>query len=148
MTTSWAGNGLSERLTDGAGLVVCRMYHSGSEAIFGYAKNILTGHGSSPPLLLLSTLFHLTLFIAPWLWLAVASVQSQASWRVGWPWWPILLILSGILIRGMTAYSSGQRIHDSLWMPISVLLMSWIAIQALWWQVRYGGPQWKGRTLQ
>ena len=48
----------------------------------------------------------------------------------------------------MTAYSSGQRIYDSLWMPLSVLLMSWIALQALWWQVRYGGPQWKGRTLQ
>lgn len=141
-------NGGKLRMADGASLVVCHMYHSGVETVFGYAKNILAGHGSSPLLLLLSTLFHLTLFVAPWLWLAVGSVQSQASWHMGWPWWPILLILGGILIRGMTAYSSGQRIYDSLWMPISVLLMSWIAIQALWWQVRYGGPQWKGRTLQ
>lgn len=136
------------RMADGAGLIFCHMYHSGIEAISGYAKNILAGHGSSPFLLLLSTLFHLTLFVAPWLWLIIGNnFQSQAGWHMGWPWWPLLLILAGILVRGMTAYSSGQRIYDSLWMPLSVLLMSWIAIQALWWQVRYGGPQWKGRTL-
>jgi hypothetical protein len=31
-------------------------------------------------------------------------------------------------------------------MPISVLLMTRIACQSLWWHWR-GGPQWKGRIL-
>jgi hypothetical protein len=32
-------------------------------------------------------------------------------------------------------------------MPLSVFLMTLIAAQALWWQIRLGGPLWKGRVL-
>lgn len=138
------GSGLRLRMADAAGLVLCRMYRSSREVFKGYAKNILAGHGASIMLLLLSTLFHLLLFIGPWLWLA-AGVDGLLS--TGWPGWPLALILLGLLVRGMTAYSTGQRLHDSLWMPLSVLLMTGIALQAIWWQIRYGGPQWKGRSL-
>jgi len=137
-------SGLQLRMADGAGLIACRMYHNWQETYPGYAKSILAGHGSSPLLLLLSTLFHLTLFVGPWLWLILASVDSLSA---GWPWWPLALGLVGILVRGMTAYSARQRIRDSLWMPFSVLLMTGIALQALWWHWHDGGPQWKGRQL-
>jgi hypothetical protein len=33
-------------------------------------------------------------------------------------------------------------------MPLSVLLMSLVAAQALWWQLRFGGPEWKGRRIR
>lgn len=137
-------NGLRLRMADGAGLVVCHMYRSDREVFDGYAKNILAGHGSSVMRLLLSALFHLLLFVGPWIWLISGAAGPRLP---AWPWWPLTLILLGLLVRGMTAYSSGQRIHDSLWMPISVLLMTRIALQAIWWQVRYGGPRWKGRVL-
>lgn len=137
-------SGLCLRMADAAGLVVCRMYRSSQEVINGYAKNILAGHGASIPLLLLSTCFHLLLFIGPWLWLAAGF---GSFFQTGWPWWPVGLILLGLLVRGMTAYSTRQRLYDTLWMPLSVLLMTWIAGKAIWWQLRYGGPQWKGRSL-
>jgi chlorobactene glucosyltransferase len=136
--------GLRLRMADGAGLVACRMYHSWQETLHGYAKNILAGHGSSMLALVGSTLFHLLLFVAPWLWLIAGGV----GWRQpGWPWWPLTLILLGYLARGMTAYSTNQRLRDTLWLPLSVLLMTRIALHALWWRIRYGGPQWKGRRV-
>jgi len=137
--------GLRLRMADGAGLVTCRMYHSWQATLHGYAKNILAGHSSSILFLLGSTFFHLLLFIAPWLWL----IAGGFGWRqLGWPWWPLLLICLGYLVRGMTAYSTNQRLHDTLWLPLSVLLMTRIALHALWWQLRYGGPQWKGRQVE
>jgi len=33
-------------------------------------------------------------------------------------------------------------------MPVSVLLMTRIAGQALYWRARYGGVRWKGRILK
>jgi hypothetical protein len=59
----------------------------------------------------------------------------------------LTLILLGYLARGMTAYSTNQRLRDTLWLPLSVLLMTRIALHALWWRIRYGGPQWKGRRV-
>lgn len=136
--------GLRLRMADGGGLVACRMYHSWQETLHGYAKNILAGHGSSILFLLGSMLFHLLLFVAPWLWL-LAGILGWG--QLAWPWWPLALILLGYLARGMTAYSTNQRLHDTLWLPLSVLLMTRIALHALWWQLRYGGPQWKGRRV-
>lgn len=136
--------GLRLRMADGAGLVACRMYDSWQATLHGYAKNILAGHSSSVLFLLASTGFHLLLFVAPWLWL----IGGAFGWgQSGWPWWPLTLILLGYLARGMTAYSTNQRLHDTLWLPLSVLLMTRIACHALWWQLRYGGPQWKGRRV-
>lgn len=137
--------GLRLHMADGAGLVACRMYTSWQATLHGYAKNILAGHGASVLFLLASTGFHLLLFVAPWLWL----VGGALGWgKSGWPWWPLALILLGYLARGMTAYSTNQRLHDTLWLPLSVLLMTRIAFQALWWQFRYGGAQWKGRRIE
>ncbi len=50
-------------------------------------------------------------------------------------------------VRALTAASTRQRARDALLMPVSVLLMTVIAARALWWQARYGGPRWKGRTI-
>jgi chlorobactene glucosyltransferase len=47
----------------------------------------------------------------------------------------------------LTAAATHQRILDALLMPVSVLLMSRIAWQAIWWRWRFGGPLWKGRTI-
>jgi len=137
-------SGLRLRLADGAGLLHCRMYAGWSSVLQGYAKNILAGHGNSITLLLLSTLFHLTIFVLPWLWLAVGFVGLGLT---GWPLWPLLLCGLGVTLRGLTALVTRQRPLDALFLPLSVLLMTRIAFQAIWWQLRDGGPRWKDRKI-
>jgi len=135
--------GLKLRMADGAGLVACRMY-AGSQAAFdGYTKNILAGHHNRLSLLALSTLFHGSLFLFPWIWLL-----AGAPWPLpGWPGWPLALILAGVTLRGVTAAATRQRVADAITLPLSVLLFTAIAARALWWKARYGGVLWKGRVL-
>lgn len=124
--------GLRLRLADAAGLVTTRMYADWPGVRDGFAKNIIAGHGGVIPLLL-STLFHWTVFLLPWAWLLGGDARALS------------LILLGILVRALTARVTRQRIQDALLLPVSVLLMTAIAFQALAWQAR-GGPAWKGRS--
>ncbi len=132
------------RLVDGAGLVTARMYADWPSARDGFAKNILAGHLDSIPLLLLSTVFHLTVFLLPWLWLWAALLSRQFD--VGLLL-PLAAAALGVAVRAMTAATARQPLGDALLMPISVLLMTRIAFQSIWWRLRKGGPVWKGRTL-
>jgi chlorobactene glucosyltransferase len=136
--------GLKLRMADGNQLIRCRMYKGWQAAVDGYAKNILAGHGNHVSLLLLSTLFHWTVFVWPWAWLA-----AGATWILpGWPQWPGLLIALGIGARAITAATTHQRIGDALLMPLSVVLMTWVALRSIWWRWRFGGVVWKGRILR
>lgn len=122
-------------MADGNGLIVCRMYTGWSAVRDGYAKNIIAGYGGVVPLAL-STIFHWLVFFAPWVWLIA---------RPGW--WSLSLVALGVGVRMLTATATRQRLVDALLMPASVVLMTIIASQAIWWRVRYGGPRWKGRTI-
>jgi chlorobactene glucosyltransferase len=137
-------HGLNLRVADGDHVIRCRMYHRWSEVRDGFAKNILVGHGDSIPFLLLSWAFHWLLWLLPWIWLALGWLGTMAYW----PTWPLGLILVGVGIRALTAAFSHQRIRDAVWMPVSTLLMARIAIQSIRWRFGYGGPQWRGRTIQ
>jgi chlorobactene glucosyltransferase len=135
--------GLHLRMADGAGLVQCRMYAGGRAAIDGYTKNILAGHSNRLGLLALSTIFHWSLFLLPWVWLATGW-----AWALpGWPGWPLLLVAAGVTVRGLTAYATRQRVGDALLLPVSVLIFTFIAARAVWWRVHYGGVLWKGRVI-
>jgi chlorobactene glucosyltransferase len=129
-------NRLRLRMADGNRLVGCRMYQSWPETKAGFAKNILAGHGDNVLFLLLSTLFHCLVFLFPWLWFA-ATLDL----------WPLALGLGGVLLRAGTAVFTRQRPLDAIFMPLSVLLMTGIAIQAIQWQ-RRGTAVWKGRILK
>ncbi|MCB0044002.1 MAG: glycosyltransferase [Caldilineaceae bacterium] len=137
------GAGRALRLADGNGLITCRMYCNWSEVLHGYTKNILAGHRNSFLLLGLSTAFHLLIFLGPWLWLGL-------GWALPWPGrplWPLILVILGVTVRGITAWATGQRIGDASFMPLSALLMTVIAGNAAWQQLRYGGARWKGRIV-
>ena len=136
--------GMKLRMADGNQLICCRMYEGWHATIDGYAKNILAGHGNHVSLLLLSTLFHWAVFVWPWFWLAAGS-----NWILpGWPQWPALLVALGVGARALTAAATHQRIGDALLMPLSVILMTWVALRAVWWRWRFGGVVWKGRILR
>lgn len=136
------GARLRFRMADSAGQLTCRMYRNWDEVLRGYAKNILAGHGNSLTFLAFSTLFHWWLFILPWLWIAPALLLHQPGWLAACG----MQILIGILLRALTAALAGQRLRDALLLPVSVLLMTRIVLQALQWRFS-GGAQWKGRTL-
>jgi chlorobactene glucosyltransferase len=138
-------SGMHLRMADGAGLLQTRMYRSWPETRAGFAKNILAGHGNSRGLLIASTLFHLLVFVGPWLWLLAGSFGFL---RTGWPLWPLVLLLTGLAVRMLAAAVTRQRLVDAVWLPVSVLLMTWVAGQALWWRYRAGGPIWKGRLAR
>jgi chlorobactene glucosyltransferase len=162
------------RLVDGAGVLACRMYDGWPAVRDGFAKNIVAGYGGLGGLAA-ATAFHWAVFLGPWLWLAwgigagwfvaggafdpawsandegcvlcSTGALGSAPWRTLWPWVPLLLAAAGVALRALTAGLSGQRMRDALWMPLSVLLMTIIAARAAWWQLRAGGPMWKGRRL-
>jgi len=128
--------GLRLRMADGAGWIGCRMYSDWPSVLNGYAKNILAGYGGALPLII-ATVFHWLIFLFPWLWLmSGGGLQALA------------LIILGLTLRALTAVWTRQRGLDALLMPISALLMTVIAAQALIWHQRYGGSVWKGRVIK
>lgn len=127
------------RNVDANGLLRCRMYQDWPEVLAGFGKNILAGHVDSVTFLIGSTIFHWAVFVLPWWWLV-------AGW--GAPLLSISLIVAGLLARGLTARATGQRVADALLMPLSVLLMTRIALQGLYWRWFGDGPVWKGRVLE
>ncbi len=136
-------SGLKLRMADGNNLITCRMYTGWNEVRNGYAKNIIAGYGDSVIGLLVGWAFHWLVFLFPWVWLVVATIRGNwvsASWA-------LTLIVIGLLVRALTAAATRQRLWDAALLPISVLLMSVIAGQGLWWHWRYGGPRWKDRII-
>ncbi|MCB0166110.1 MAG: glycosyl transferase, partial [Anaerolineae bacterium] len=131
------------RMVDGNRLIGCRMYQNWTGVRDGFAKNILAGYGNHPLLLMLATVFHLLIFVMPWVWLVGGGWGGVPHWPV-WPW---LLVGLGVGLRALTAAVTHQRVADAALLPISVLLMTRIAGQSIWWRWRFGGPRWKGRTL-
>lgn len=130
------GLGMRLRMADGAGLIGCRMYDGWPSVLKGYAKNILAGYGGAIPLII-ATIFHWLIFLFPWVWLLTDGGV-----------YALVLVGMGVMIRAVSAYWSLQRPLDALLMPVSVILMTVIAAQSLYWQWRYGGPMWKGRVIR
>ncbi len=133
--------GLRLRMADGAGLITCRMYRGWREVRDGFAKNVLAGYGGRVSLLVLATILHLVVFVLPALWLLTGWLLPFSD---AYPRLPLLLTLLGIGVRALTAVATRQRGRDALLMPLSALLMTWIAGQAVWSQWRSAGRSRKG----
>ncbi len=133
--------GLRLRMAEACGLITCRMYRDWQTVREGYAKNMLAGFGGVAGLVA-GTVFHWVVFLGPWVLLGIGFAGEPVPWH---PYWALLLIWAGLLVRATSAWRTGQRAGDSLLLPISVLLMTCIAVQSLWWHWRHGGPLWKGR---
>lgn len=152
--------GLRLRMVDGAGLVSCRMYQDWPAVRDGFAKNILAGYGNNVFFLVLAGVFHWLVFLLPWLLLPFMILDLPTGGFTIYDFgltihyssfiiqnFLLSLIGLGICLRILTAAVTRQRLGDALLMPISVLLMTRIAVQSIWWHWRYGGPKWKGRVI-
>ncbi len=144
------------RMADGNGLIACRMYTDWPSVRNGFAKSIVGGYGSVAGVVL-AAIFHWLVFLVPPIWLLAGwlnpvrydlALGPLALTLPGWPWWPALLTAAGIAVRAATAWFSRQRVADALLMPVSALVMTVISALGCWWQVRYGGPVWKGRVIR
>jgi chlorobactene glucosyltransferase len=129
--------GLRLWMADANGLIQCRMYRNWHSVRDGFAKNIIAGYGGSVVLLVMAAVFHWLIFLAPLMWAVFEPYRI----------WALALMAMGMGVRALTAVATRQRIRDAIWMPVSVLLMTTIALRAVWWHWRYGGPRWKGRTI-
>ena len=125
--------GLRLRLADGAGLITCRRYRRWHDLRAGFADNLLAAYGNHVTLLGLSTLFHLAIFVLPALWLLIGWLLPPSD---SYPLVPLALTLMGISLRALTAAATHQRWYDAIWLPISALLLTWIALSAIWSQWR------------
>ncbi len=120
------------RMLDGNGRIACRMYDSWDGVRRGFAKNIIAGYGGLISFLL-GCIFHWAILIVPWALLLTGRAAA------------LIPIALGVLVRAITAAATRQRLIDAPLLPLSALLMSAIALQALIWHVG-GGPRWKGRV--
>jgi chlorobactene glucosyltransferase len=145
------GRGMRLVMALGEDQIGGRMYTSWQEVRYGFAKNILAGHGDNPALLVLSALFHWLVFLLPWVWLLAGIAAGSGILPA-----PLAMILLAMGVRALSAApppgipataNLSQRLLGALLLPVSVVLMSIIAGQSLWWRYRRGGPQWKGRTV-
>lgn len=148
--------GLRLRMADGNRLVACRMYTGWPSVRDGLAKSIVGGYGSVAGVLL-AILFHMIVFLLPPLWLAlgwldpapfVIATGPLTVALPGWPAWPLALTAAGMGVRAASAYFTHQRLRDALFMPVTVVVMTAVSLLGCWWQVRYGGPVWKGRVIR
>ncbi|MEM9778114.1 MAG: hypothetical protein AAF902_26290, partial [Chloroflexota bacterium] len=109
------------------------------EILAGFGKNILAGHGNSVPFLLFSTVFHWAIFAVPFAWLLISGSPLAAG-----------LVATVVLLRFVIDWFVGVRpllaLTQAFLMPISVFMMSLVALRALTWHLG-NGPEWKGRTL-
>jgi len=135
--------GMRLRMADGNRLIGCRMYENWRAVRDGYAKNILAGYGGWVATLLLATVFHWLIFLFPLVWLLFGRDWSALS---GWPAVPLSFVVMGFSVRALSALFTHQRVWDTIALPISVIFMTRIALQAIYWHYR-GGTQWKGRTI-
>ena len=129
-------------MADGAAVITCRMYDGWNSVRDGFAKNIIAGYGGSVAFLALATIFHWLIFLVPPFWLLIGWIAPHP----GYPFVPLGLTLAGIAVRAITAWVTRQRMIDAVFMPLSALLMTLIAAQAVVWQTR-GGIRWKGRVI-
>jgi chlorobactene glucosyltransferase len=130
-------HGLRLRMALSSGLLQTRMYTDWQSVRNGYAKNLLAGYLNSVPLLLLGTVMHWLMFIFPLVMLLSPTLRL----------WGVCLLLLGIGTRALTAALTRQPVWDALLMPVSVLLMTVIATQSIYWYYT-GGPRWKGRVIR
>ncbi len=128
----------------GNGQIYGRMYHDWRQVREGFAKNILAGHGGQPLFLFISAVFHWLIFLAPWAWLGAGAFTASIP---GWPEYPLAMIALGLGSRLLSAAATRHALPDALLMPVSVLLMTAIATQSVWWHFSQGGPRWKGRVI-
>lgn len=136
-------NRLRFRSVDANGFIHTRMYQNWAQVRDGFAKNILAGHGNNVLILLVSTVFHWWQFILPLLLVIFSLVNS--GWSSASANWMMLVAISS-LTRALTAAVTRQRIVDSIFLSVSVFLMTVIAVRSILWHFT-GGPKWKGRRL-
>lgn len=129
---------------DGALVARCRMYRSLPEIWRGFSKNLYEGVGATPLRLTLVVLLYLAAFVAPYLalWLALVAPALRALL------WPAAVgVALNVLLRLALALRFRQPAEGLLLHPLSVLVLSALAVNSYRWSAR-GRVLWAGRSYK
>lgn len=124
--------GLKGEVLLGDGLVKCRMYHGGREAIKGFSKNLLPGLGNLPALIIYFLLIC-------WLWPVVIFIDE--------PMLLIPVIVAAIAIRIFISLMGNQSVLvNTVLHPVQLAAFSFIAVNSVYLHLS-GKVVWKGRKI-
>lgn len=118
-----------------------RMYRNANEVWKGYRKNIYAGLGRNPIILLGMLSMYLLLYVFPLAAFIFFSITGQAAEVI----WALSAALVGTAIKRISDDSARQSVWLCLFISLSILCLTAIAISS-WWGNRPGqGYEWKGR---
>ncbi len=139
-------SGLRVELVNARRVSSCRMYRSFPDIFAGFSKNLYPGLGRNPLLLSLFLLQLIGLYFYPIVALAY-TLLSQA--RPGVVEISLIagLLLSGLILRGLSDQFFGMRWWQGALLPLSALMVAAIGLNS-WRLYRFGfGALWKGRSV-
>jgi chlorobactene glucosyltransferase len=133
--------GVRVRFVDGYCVAGCRMYRTAAEVWAGFSKNIYPGLGSGVALVF-ALLLYLAAFVLPYAvliscWVVPLSAAALQAAVVG--------VCLNVIVRSALALRFGHSAWAVVLHPLSVLLLSMIAVNSYRWY-RTGRVQWTGRT--
>ena len=120
--------------------VTCFMYETNQEVWNGFSKNIFPGLGRSVSLVLLITLFYISVFLVPCFLLFYGLITGTILYCL-----PLILTF---LIRLVIDQFTKQERWTWLLMPISCLMLIVIMYYSMYLGLRKKGFEWKGRRYQ
>lgn len=124
--------GLKGEVLLGNGLVKCRMYGSGAEAVKGFSKNLLPGLGNIPALVAYFLLIC-------WLWPIVVFIDQRV--------WLIPLIIAALAIRIFISMLGNQSVLLNVILhPLQLVAFSCVAVNSVYLHLS-GNVTWKGRKI-
>ncbi len=124
-------SGFRGTVSDASKVASCRMYSSWSEIKAGYGKSLKTAF-KSPLGFLVTLLFLLATGPGP---LLLALSGSQLG---------LFALTAVILSRAISAYSSGGKINDAFFQPLSTTLLIYLIVYSL---LKRNQMFWKGRPI-
>lgn len=123
--------GLKGQTLLGTDLITCRMYHSLTEGVKGFQKNLLAGFGNSK--------------LGLWTYLTVILLIPLVTliWN---PWVACSYYLVALLVRVLLSLLSRQKVGWNLLLhPFHMGLLFWLGIHSL--RQTTGNIEWKGRRI-
>ncbi|MEX1062359.1 MAG: glycosyltransferase family 2 protein [Balneolaceae bacterium] len=136
--------GLQMRMFEGGDLVRCRMYKNEREIRNGFRKNFFAGFSYSFPLFTAGAVWHLIVYVLPFIMLPVAYTGSRALWLV------LSATAVGIIFIHWLILSAWFRWNPfyALTHPLAVLWFQHLGLLTLYDRLTGRPAVWKGRRMK
>lgn len=136
--------GYKMRMYHGEASISCRMYTSGRQLKEGFSKNFLAGFNYNIPLFSMMALFHLIVFVLPFITLVLGLYTGNQ---------PVLLLSAVCVLlilsqRFVLARWFNWKISYALLHPLAVLWFQKLGLELVINYLKGEKPRWKGRAVE